>query len=111
MSRAAARWAFPPAVILPCFPCIWDWCGLWALLFPGLGAGSTGQRGSCPLAMTPCRGVLVLGAGGPGCPQEVLASVLNQAGWEGPQNLAKEQEKGLSQVIFGMKQIVLTSSP
>lgn len=36
MSRAAARWAFPlPAVVLPCFPWIWEWCGccgLWAVL-------------------------------------------------------------------------------
>lgn len=55
-------------------------------------------------------GGLVLGAGGPWYPQEVLASVLGQAGWEGPQNLVKEQEKGLSQVIFGMKQFVLSSS-
>lgn len=80
-------------------------------LWPLGRAVPAGRWGSCPSAVTPCRGVLALGAGGPGCPQEVLASVLGQPGWEGPQNLVKEQEKGVSQVIFGMKQVVLSSCP
>lgn len=86
---------------------------LWPLACAVPRARSRGCRtlGVLSLCCDTVWGGLVLGAGGPWYPQEVLASVLGQAGWEGPQNLVKEQEKGLSQVIFGMKQFVLSSSP
>lgn len=80
-------------------------------LWPLGCAVPAGHWGSCPSAGTLCQGVLALGAEGPGCPQEVLASVLGQHGWEGPQNSVKEREKGVSQVIFGMTQVVSSSSP
>lgn len=53
-------------------------------------ARSRGYRtlGALSLGCDTVSGCLV--AGGPGCPQEVLASLLGQAGWEGPQNQVKE---------------------